>query len=325
MEDQDPYSNPRTPKELLGILARGFAMGSADVVPGVSGGTMAFILGIYETLLDAIASINAQFVRSLLRLQISAAFAQLPWRFLLALGIGLMLAILTIAHALSVALEHYPTYVWGFFFGLVLASVYVVRRRVRRWTAGAIAALILFTVLMFLLVGTVPAETPNTPLFLLLSGALASCAMILPGISGAFILVLLGKYEYVLAAVVARDVVTLALVAGGAVIGLLLFSRVLRWLLHHTHDLTIAALMGLMLGSLRKIWPWKAVPEVLLEGDAVAVSELNVLPGGLSPEVAAVIALALVGFLFVIILERLADRSSAATRTKLEPQPQADI
>ena len=325
MENKDPYSNPRTPKELLSILARGFAMGSADVVPGVSGGTMAFILGIYETLLDAIASINAQFVRRLLRLQVSAAFAQLPWRFLLALALGIMLAILTIAHFLTTALEHYPTYVWGFFFGLVLASVFVVRRRVRRWTASTVGALALFTVLMFLLVGMVPAHTPNTPLFLLLSGALASCAMILPGISGAFILVLLGKYEYVLAAVVTRDLVTLALVAGGAVVGLLTFSRVLRWLLRHAHDLTIAALMGLMLGSLRKIWPWKAVPETLLEGEAVAISELNVLPGGLSPEVAAVLTLALAGFLAVIILERLADRRSAAVGTKLEAQPQPEI
>ena len=324
MENKDPYSNPRTPKELLSILARGFAMGSADVVPGVSGGTMAFILGIYETLLDAIASVNAQFVRRLVRFQLSAAFAEFPWRFLLALGTGILLAILTMAHFLSVALEHFPTYVWGFFFGLVLASVFVVRRRVRCWTAGAVATLALFAVLMFLLVGAVPADTPDSPLYLLLSGALASCAMILPGISGAFILVLLGKYEFVLQAVVTRDFFTLALIAAGAVVGILLFSRVLRWLLHRYHDLTIAALMGLMLGSLRKIWPWKAIPDALLEGEAVAVSELNVLPGGLSPEVMAVIALAITGFLAVIVLERLAERGTSS-RTRLEPRPQAEL
>lgn len=324
MDNPDPYSNPRTPRELLGIMARGFAMGSADVVPGVSGGTMAFILGIYETLLDAIAALNAQFIRRLLRGQFAAAFDEFPWRFLLALGTGLLLAILTMAHFLSHALEHYPTYVWGFFFGLVLASVFVVRRRVKRWTPGAIALLILFTALMFLLVAVVPTETPNTPLFLFLSGALASCAMILPGISGAFILVLLGKYEYVLQAVVTRDFTTLALVAAGAVIGILLFSRVLRWLLHRYHDLTIAALMGLMLGSLRKIWPWKSAPDALLEGEAIAVSELNVLPQGLSPEVVAVVALAMAGFLLVILLEKLAERGSKAARTRLEPQPQAE-
>ena len=148
--------------------------------------------------------------------------------------------------------------------------------------------------------------------------------MILPGISGAFILVLLGKYEFVLQAVVTRDFFTLALIAAGAVVGILLFSRVLRWLLHRYHDLTIAALMGLMLGSLRKIWPWKAIPDALLEGEAVAVSELNVLPGGLSPEVMAVIALAITGFLAVIVLERLAERGTSS-RTRLEPRPQAEL
>lgn len=303
-------SQPKTVRDYLSISVRGFLMGSADVVPGVSGGTIAFITGIYEALIDAINAVNVQFVRRLLKLQWREAFTDFPWRFLLALAIGLGLAILTMAHFLSWALEHHATLVWGFFFGLILGSIWLVRKQVKRWTPAVLATLALFTVAMFWLVGVTPVEMPHTPLFLFFSGALAICAMILPGISGAFILVLLGQYRYVLEAVVNRDLLTILIVGMGAAFGLLGFARVLKWLFSRYHDLTVAALIGLMIGSLRKIWPWKEVivSEVEPNGTVVPIVEANILPGGPMGEWLPVIGLALVGLAVVVGIETLATR-----------------
>ncbi len=312
-----PVSQPKTVRDYLGISARGFLMGSADVVPGVSGGTVAFVVGIYEALIDAINAVNLQFARRLLRLQWRAAFADFPWQFLLALGIGIGAAVLTMAHFLSWALTHYETLVWGFFFGLIVASIVVVLKRVRRWTPAAIIMLLAFAAVMYWLVGVTPHEMPHTPLFLFLSGAVAICAMILPGISGAFILVLLGQYHYVLEAVVTRDWLTLIIVAAGCAVGLLLFARVLKWLFSRHHDLTVAALIGLMIGSLRKIWPWKKtlLSEVEPDGSIVPLVQQNILPAAITTEVLMVVGLALLGLLLVAGVEWLAGRS--------QPAPQA--
>jgi putative membrane protein len=304
---------PTSLREYLLLYLKGFMMGSADVVPGVSGGTVAFVVGIYETLIDAINAVNLKFVRRLARLQWRAAFADFPWHFLLILGLGIGTAILTMAHVLSWALEHHQTLVWGFFFGLIVASTVLVLKRVRRWTLSTVAVLIGFTIGMVLLVGLTPHEMPHTPIFLFFSGALAICAMILPGISGAFILVLLGQYHYVLEAVVNRDWLTLLLVGAGCAVGLLLFARVLKWLFSRYHDLTVAALIGLMIGSLRKIWPWKltTLTEVELDGSVIPLVQHNVLPDRLSPDVLLVIGLAVVGLLFVLGMETLAERGQA--------------
>ncbi|HNS01033.1 MAG TPA: DUF368 domain-containing protein [Anaerolineae bacterium] len=310
----DTARKPLTMRELLGISARGFLMGSADVVPGVSGGTVAFVVGIYDALIDAINALNLQFARRLLRGQWRAAFADFPWQFLLALGVGIGIAVLTMAHFLSWALTHYETLVWGFFFGLIVASIIVVVKRVRRWTPLAVGMVLLFAVVMFWLVGVTPYEMPHTPLFLFFSGALAICAMILPGISGAFILVLLGQYHTVLEAVVTRDWLTLAIVASGCALGLLLFARVLKWLFSHYHDLTVAALIGLMVGSLRKIWPWKLtlLSEVKPDGAIAPLVQQNILPAALTAEVLMVIGLALLGLLLVAGIEWLAGRGHLA-------------
>ncbi len=249
--ETNSVSQPKTVRDFLGISARGFLMGSADVVPGVSGGTIAFVVGIYEALIDAINAVNLEFARRLLKGQWRAAFADFPWQFLLALGIGIGAAVLTMAHFLTWALARHETLVWGFFFGLIVASILVVLKRVRRWTPAAVLVLLGFAAAMYWLVGVTPHEMPHTPLFLFLSGAVAICAMILPGISGAFILVLLGQYHYVLEAVVTQDWLTLIIVGAGCAVGLLLFARVLKWLFTNYHDLTVAALIGLMIGSLR--------------------------------------------------------------------------
>ncbi len=298
----------RTIKDYALIAVRGFAMGCADVVPGVSGGTMAFILGIYEELVESIRELTQPPVlKAITRLQIAELFKLVNWPFLLAVAVGICAAIISLAQILEFVLETYPVYVWSFFFGLVLASAIVVAQRCEVWHYSRFVTMGVGAVFAFVLVGLVPAETPSTWWFLMLSGALAICAMILPGISGAFILVLLGKYEYVLAAVNDRDIVTIAFVGMGTVIGILSFARFLGWLFKKYHDLTIAFLTGLMIGSLRKIWPWKA--------DALAVIEeqvsANILPqftvnGALNTEVAFAVGLALVGFVLVIVLERLA-------------------
>jgi putative membrane protein len=322
--EEKNVSQPQSLRDYASISLRGFLMGSADVVPGVSGGTIAFITGIYEALIDAINAVNLDFVRRLLRLQWREAFASFPWQFLLALGFGIAAAILTMAHFLSWALDHHATLVWGFFFGLILGSIFLVRKQVQRWTPAAVLVLIAFAVAMFWLVGVTPAEMPHTPLFLFFSGALAICAMILPGISGAFILVLLGQYRYVLEAVVNRDLLTLAIVMAGAVFGLLGFARLLKWLFKHYHDLTVAALIGLMIGSLRKIWPWKEVlaTQIEADGSAVPLVEANILPNGSAGEILLVIGLAMLALAIVVGIEALATRGRAAhTAQPVIPDP----
>lgn len=308
IKDQD-RSN-RSPADYLAIGAKGFCMGAADVVPGVSGGTMAFILGIYEELLDSIRSFDLRFLRLLTSLRLREAQEHVSWRFLIALGAGILTAVFSLARILSWLLENRPVLIWSFFFGLIVASVFTVSRRLDRWNPSLIAWLCLGAFGTYLLVGMVPVETPETPWFLFMSGAVAICAMILPGISGSFILVLLGKYAYVLEAVNNRDVITLLIVATGAVVGLITFVRFLNWLMKRHHDLTIAVLTGLMLGSLRKVWPWKRALTSLTDSDGnlTVLSQANILPSCWNTEVTAALCLALLGFLVVFTLNFLADR-----------------
>ncbi|MBN1217892.1 MAG: DUF368 domain-containing protein [Anaerolineae bacterium] len=300
----------RTFKDYLGLTARGFAMGSADVVPGVSGGTMAFILGIYEELITSIRDLGSpKTARLLMGLKFKQAYNELPWRFLAALGIGILLAILSLARFLEYMLTHQPVMIWSFFFGLVLASIFTVSKRVKQWHWTRFAGLVIGAVFAYILVGLVPMQTPNAPWFLFLSGFLAICAMILPGISGAFILVLLGKYEYVLSAVNNRDIVTLFIVAAGAVVGLVSFAQILGWFFKRYHDVTVAVLMGFMLGSLRKIWPWKETAEFIeRHGVQTPIRQVNVLPDAFNGEVALAILLAIISFGLVLVLDYLASR-----------------
>ena len=299
----------RSPKEYLGLLARGYAMGSADVVPGVSGGTMAFILGIYEELIFSIrAMARKEFWDALLHLRIKEALWAINLPFLIAVGSGIILAFLSLAKGLEWLLINKPVYIWSFFFGLVLASVITVARRVKKWGVVLAAALALAAIGAYFLVGAVPAQTPDTILYIFLSGALASTAMILPGISGAFILVLLGKYQFALSAVNNRDLVSLMILGAGAAVGLITFAQVLGWLFRKHHDLTVAILTGFMLGSLRKLWPWKVVVESMTNdhGKTIPLVVHNVLPQAFGAEVVIAILLAAVGFVAVLLLDRLA-------------------
>ncbi len=312
----------RTLRDYLGLALRGMAMGASDIVPGVSGGTMAFIFGIYEELIDSLRMIGEpNFLRALFRLQIKEVFRILNWPFLVAVFGGILIAIFTLSHGLEWLLVNQPVLLWSFFFGLVLASVFAVARRIQNWRPAIHLTMAAAAVAAYLLVGAAPAHTPNEWWFLMLSGAIAICAMILPGISGAFILVLLGKYQFVLSAVNDRDFLTIGLVGVGAVVGLVTFAQFLSWLFKRYHDLTVAALTGLMMGSLRKVWPWKEDVSWLLDdngqyvlshGERIVTKQLNILPdfAGDPLEVALAVLLALGGLGVVLLIERLAHLQS---------------
>ncbi|HEY86025.1 MAG TPA: DUF368 domain-containing protein [Chloroflexi bacterium] len=299
-------------KAYLGVVLRGFFMGASDVVPGVSGGTMALILGIYEELIRSIKAIDFTVIKLLLSFKIKEALDIAPWKFLLSVFAGILLAIFSLAQAIEWTLENQPVLIWSFFFGLVLASVLMVSKRIKKWSAGTMATIAAATLAAYIIVGMVPTQTPNALWFVFLSGAIAICAMILPGISGSFILVLLGKYEYILGAVNNRDFVTLIVFALGAGIGIISFARFLSWLFDRYHDLTVAMLIGLMLGSLRKIWPWKETLSTMLDrhGQLIPIEQINILPPVFTTEVALAIGLAIFGFAIVFALESAASRKA---------------
>lgn len=319
-----PSPQRRSLGAYVGIFVRGFAMGSADVVPGVSGGTIAFITGIYEELIDSIRMIGQpHFIRQALGLRIKEALALINFPFLIALLSGIAIAVVTFAPGIEWMMEHQPILLWSFFFGLVLASVWTVSHRIEQWTPSLWLALVVGTVGAYWLVGLVPTQTPSGWWFLMLSGALAICAMILPGISGSFILVLLSKYEFFVSAINQRDLVSLALAGIGAFIGLVSFAQVLSWLFKRYHNPTVALLTGFMLGSLRKVWPWKEVLETMTDrhGAEIPLVERNILPlvmsnGAVNLEVLYAFVLALLGFGLVVVIERIAGNSAGENSTR---------
>lgn len=276
-------------------------MGAANVVPGVSGGTMALILGIYEELISAIRSLNFNFLRLMGLLKVREAISCVSWPFLLPVAVGVLLATFSLAKALSWLLYHFPVIVWSFFFGLVLSSVFSVSRVIKVWKVPTFFAIGWGAALAYFLFGVVPVATPNAAWFVFLSGFLAICAMILPGVSGAYILVLLGKYHYTLEAINNKDFGVLLILVAGALVGLLSFVRVLGWLLKRYHDVTMASLIGLMLGSLRKIWPWKETLTTFLNshGREVPVQQINALPSSFDSEVGLAVLLMFVGLVVV--------------------------
>lgn len=291
----------------LRLFLTGFGMGTSDIIPGVSGGTIAFIFGIYEELIFSIKKVTGETVRLLLKGKLKEAILSVPFIFLTPLFLGIGTAFVTLASLLTYLLESYPVYVWSFFFGLVFASILVIRKRVVTWDLHDIVIFILASVGAYFLVGIVPVETPRTVISFFLSGSIAVVAMILPGISGSFILVLLGKYEQVLGALVARDAVFLGAVLVGAVIGIAVFSRILSWLFSKHHDIAIVTLSGFMLGSLRKIWPWKKAVETKLTegGKVITLQEANILPEAFNLEVVFAVSLAILAALLMLYLDSL--------------------
>lgn len=302
------------PADYAGVLFSGFAMGSADVVPGVSGGTIAFILGIYEELIGSIRMVGQPvFWRSLLRGEWRVAMRLANALFLVVLGVGVVGAIFLLAPGIEWMLINQPVLIWSFFFGLVVASIIIVSTRIRQWSISRFVALFLGAAVAYWIVGLVPVQTPDTWWFLMLSGAIAICAMILPGISGSFIMVLLGKYHFFINAINERDFASLAFAAIGAIIGLVTFAQVLTWLFRRFHDITVATLTGFMIGSLREIWPWKETLESVVDpvGEIVPLVDRNVLPpltvnGAFNTEIAFAAGAALLGIVVVAAVERIA-------------------
>jgi putative membrane protein len=261
-----------------GVAARGLAMGAADVVPGVSGGTIAFITGIYQELLDSLSRIGPHTLKILIREGFAAAWQQINGNFLLALFSGILLSIFSLAKLIGFFLHTYPIVIWAFFFGLILASALPVLRGVPKWSWPALLCFIAGVLTAVLISELRPGELVATPLTLFLSGALAVCAMILPGISGAFILLLIGIYPKVLAAVHELQLLNLICFAAGAVTGLLLFSRLLSWLMRTYVGPSLAFLAGILLGSLKIVWPWKLPAAGVSVNDKLAPLMSNTTP-----------------------------------------------
>ena len=298
----------RTIFDYLIISLKGIAMGAADVVPGVSGGTIAFISGIYQELIDSINKINFDILKTWRKEGFNAMWHSINGNFLLSILLGVATSIFTLSKLVKWLLENEPILVWSFFFGLVLASVIYIAKQIKGWKLDTVIALVLGAVVAFYITTLPPlVSDSSSSLFLFLAGALAICAMILPGISGGFILLLLGAYKPAIDALNEFDFKTIFLLAAGAIIGLLSFSRILKWLFTKYEKLTLAVLTGFVAGSLNKIWPWKEVlNSEIINGKLKVLKEKSILPNQFSedPQIGYAIVLMIVGFLTILILER---------------------
>ena len=291
----------------LRLTLIGFLMGCADVVPGVSGGTIAFICGIYDRLLEGIKSFDLTTLRLVLKLDLKTVWKRVPVLFFVFLGTGLLSAVFTLARLLSHLMQTHPAELWAFFFGLVLGSIVLLARQTWRWRLADGALFLGFALATYWLVGLEATQTPSTLPFVFMAGAIAICAMILPGISGSYLLVILGKYQEILDAVNRRDFLTLAVFCAGIATGILSFVRVVSWLLRTYRHATLIALTGIMAGALRTVWPWKHTVATRLnsEGLEVPVTQVNVLPPD-NLQLLLALGLAVAGGLAVLAISRLA-------------------
>jgi len=284
-------------------------MGAADVVPGVSGGTIAFISGIYEELIDSINKISLNAFKVLRKEGFVAMWQSINGNFLISLFIGIAISVITLAKLIRHLLETQPVLIWAFFFGLVLASIIHVAKQIKKWNLGSVILLIIGAFVAYYITTLVPQTTEISSGYVFLSGALAICAMILPGISGSYILLLLGMYKPVLDAIHDKDFKIIGLLGAGAIVGLLSFSRLLKWLFDHYQNLTLATLTGFIIGSLNKIWPWKKVIDSeMINGKLKILQEKSVSPFHYEGEneLFFAVVLAVVGFMFIVFLEKLA-------------------
>ncbi len=303
----------RKTKDYLILVLKGMGMGAADVVPGVSGGTIAFITGIYEELINSIKSINLHALKLFFTGRFTEFWKSINGSFLLSVLLGIGISVFSLAKGLEYLLIHYPILVWAFFFGLIVASAIYVARYIKKWNAGAIVAGITGIAAAYSITVISPGEANTTWWFIFMSGAIAICAMILPGISGSFILVLLGMYKFILGAVSDFNLAVLLTFLVGAAVGIIAFSNFLSWLLKNYHNLTIAVLAGFMVGSLNKVWPWKEVTKTFTDrhGMVKPLAQQNILPGkyeqitGEQSLLSGAIVLAILGFALIFIIEGL--------------------
>ena len=307
--------------DYLVIAVKGIAMGAADVVPGVSGGTIAFISGIYEELIASIDKINLGVIKVFRQQGFKTAWKSINGTFLLALFLGIAISILSLAKLIKWLLHNEPILLWSFFFGLVLASILYVAKQVKTWSAKIIVAIIVSSALSYYITLAEPFASPDSPFYLLFCGFIAIIAMILPGVSGAFILLILGAYQIAIDTVnnlrdglitgnmdVFKDaLLKFTLLGIGAVIGLKVFSKALNWMFKHKKNLTLAILTGFMIGSLNKIWPWKSVLKTRInsEGEEVTLLDKSILPSSYEGDNQIVLAVifTVIGIATILILE----------------------
>lgn len=303
----------RSWQDYLKLSSKGMLMGAADAVPGVSGGTIAFMTGIYEELIYSLKQCGPEALSVLFKQGIGATWQHINGNFLLALVSGILLSVLTLSRVILFWLDEYPIMLWSFFFGLIVAAIWSLIRHIEKWNIPITFAFVAGTVTAYLITSITPTSIEPTTLFIFLSGMIAICAMILPGISGSFILLLLGMYSSVLLAVKELQFFTLSIFASGCIVGLLSFSRLLNWMFSRFKTVTLALLGGFMLGSLNKVWPWKNTLETTINrhGQEIPLVQQNVLPTnfegltGQEPFLSYSIALMVFGVVMVILLEKL--------------------
>lgn len=306
----------RSPIQLALLSLKGVAMGAADVVPGVSGGTIAFISGIYEELIESINKINFGALKVWKNEGFKSFWNHINGTFFVFLFAGIIISIASLAKIVTYFLEVHPVLIWSFFFGLIIASVWLIGKTIKTWTLGAILMLLIGTLIAFYISSIESVASVDAKWYIFLSGAIAICAMILPGISGSFILVLMGSYHLVLEAVKSRDLAVIGLFAVGCMVGLLTFARLLKYLFHNFKEVTIALLTGFMVGSLYKVWPWKIKvgdePLVIHSNGKEDWMMTNVLPSNFDGEALLwpAIGCAVGGMLLILILERFAPKEA---------------
>jgi len=299
-------------KEHYTTVLKGFAMGIADIVPGVSGGTIAFITGIYDNLIKSISSVDKTFIALVLKFKIKEAFNHLNGSLLVPLFIGIFAAIISMSKIIHYLMNEYPTYTWSLFFGLILASIIYIGKQIKDLKSPKSFLTIAFgTIVAYLIVSLIPAQTPNSTLYIFGSGMIAICAMILPGISGSFLLLILGKYAFITGAVKSPfDPGSLEIIfifGVGCLKGILSFSKVLNYLLSNFHNLMMAFLTGFMIGSMKKIWPWKETLETtVIRGKTYILKEENILPATFDSTLVIAIILMTIGFVLVLGIEKMA-------------------
>ncbi|HAF27680.1 MAG TPA: DUF368 domain-containing protein [Bacteroidales bacterium] len=302
-------------KTHLGLFLKGFAMGAANVIPGVSGGTIALITGIFERLINAIKSFNGVAIHLLFKGKIKDLIKHIDLYFLIAVFVGMLTSVFSIAKLLEYLFINYPVFVWSFFFGLILASVYYVGKTINKWSISVIVVFILGTSIAFFISMLNPATQNDSFVYLIICGVIAICSMILPGLSGSFILILLGNYELVMIQSVNNlDLRILIPVMIGAIGGLIAFSHVLSWIYTRYKDQTISILTGFILGSLGILWPWKneiyrideAGNFVIKNGEKIVQSYTKYIPESFSREVVIAIILMIFGIITISLIEKIA-------------------
>lgn len=298
------------------ITLKGISMGAADVVPGVSGGTMAFITGIYEELINSLKSIGGEGLKALLKFDLKHFWQIINGNFLLAVFVGILISVLSLSRLILYALAHHAELLWAFFFGLIIGATVMVFKQIKQWHVGIALMGVLGVAVAYVITTLTPTLTPDALWFVFLSGAVAICAMILPGISGSFILLLMGKYEFILNSLKELKIDVIVVFMAGCVAGLLSFSHFLSWLLKKYHDLTVSLLAGFMIGSLNKVWPWKVTLETYADrhGNLKPLIQENVLPNtflnetGADPLLLWALLLAVVGLVLVVAIDSFSAR-----------------